>query len=231
LTKIKDSYNIVLPVKFAGIFPERRVKTMSHMLSVATHRNGQWRRPLALAGVIVALALALVFGPSAKATPAEAAPANPAVITLYSPAPYWLSEILKRTVGKEAAKSILRDMGFDCSNLVGPVCVQEGSYDPPRYFWGATVETGGSAYYLNARERPSTSAPIVKKFTNGWKLTILCQTTGPWVNGRWGSTNIWNYVGRSSADGRPMFVSDGFVRTGSDGFVAGDCANTNMGSG
>jgi hypothetical protein len=103
LTKIKVSYNIVLPVKFAGIFPERRVKTMSHMLSVATHRNGQWRRPLALAGVIVALALALVFGPSAKATPAEAAPANPAVITLYSPAPYWLSEILKRTVGKEAA--------------------------------------------------------------------------------------------------------------------------------
>ena len=166
---------------------------------------------------------------SAQAMPAAAPVGSVNASILRVVAPTWLVKLLKETVGDWAGGDILESMGYTCPiGLPLIACYKSTSYDPPRYA-GGTVDTGGSAYYLNARTWPARNAPVVRTFPNGWRLTILCQTTGEWVNGRWGPTNIWNYVGHQGD--RPRFVSDGFVYTGSNGFVAGDCANTNYGSG
>ncbi|MEV6831876.1 hypothetical protein [Amycolatopsis sp. NPDC051102] len=143
------------------------------------------------------------------------------------PVPSWLAKYLIKARGPGVATAILQGQGYKCLPL-GVVCWLEGSYDPPR--WGkGTVTTAGPQYYLNARAWPATNAPIPRTFRNGWRLVIFCQTTGPAVNGRWGWTNVWDYVGKLGDV--PMFVSDGFVYTGSNGFVAGDCASTNYGDG
>ncbi len=165
----------------------------------------------------------------AQAMPASASitPVNASILQVI--VPNWLANFLLKRVGNWAGTNILETMGYTCP-FGGNVftCYKSTSYDPPRYAPG-TVDTGGSAYYLNARAWPARAAPVVKTFSNGWRLTILCQTTGEWIYGRWGWTNIWDYVGEQGD--YPRFVSDGFVYTGSNGFVAGDCANTNYGGG
>jgi hypothetical protein len=124
-------------------------------------------------------------------------------------------------IGKHLGQSVLKSLGYNC---YGIVCVVEGSYDPPR--WGRGVAaTGGPV--VNARSWTSTRDSIVRTFPNGWKLTIFCQQTGDWVYGRWGWTNVWDYVGQQGDT--PRFVSDGFVNTGTNGFVAGSCTSTNYG--
>jgi hypothetical protein len=125
----------------------------------------------------------------------------------------------------QVAQSIFKAQGYQCLPI-GIVCWIEGSYDPPR--WGkGTVETGNPSYTLNARGWPGTDAPTIRTFPNGWKLVIFCQQQGPAVQGRWGRTTVWDYVGQYGD--APMFVSDGWVNTGTNGYVAGDCAATNYG--
>lgn len=184
-------------------------------------RISQWRLMLAA----LSLGLLVSVGPAAHATTA-----NTSV-----PVPAWLIKWLKSrpetfVKGRATALTtqIMESLGFKC--LATLVCWREGSYDPPRWFWNARVETGnGSQGFVRARGWPGTAAdiPVIRTFPEGWKLTIFCQTTGPAVYGRWGWTNVWNYVGhRGDA---PMFVSDGFVYTGTNQRVAGDCGATNMG--
>jgi hypothetical protein len=140
----------------------------------------------------------------------------------------WMVDYLLKKVGKATTKQILESTGFKCTATI--ICYREGNFDPPRWYYKAVVQTGlGASGYLRARGLPNTNAPIVRTFPEGWKLTIFCQTTGPTVYGRWGPTNVWNYVGRYN--GEPMFVSDGFVYTGTNNFVAGDCGATNFGDG
>jgi hypothetical protein len=123
------------------------------------------------------------------------------------------------------ARAIFQAQGDTCLPT-GILCYMQGSYDPPR--WGnGTVQTGGSAYYLNARGWPSPSAAVIRTFPNAWRLVIFCQRQGPAVYGQWGWTTVWDYVGQYGD--APMFVSDGFVNTGTNGYVAGDCAATNYG--
>ena len=56
---------------------------------------------------------------------------------------------------------------------------------------------------------------------NGSHVTVWCQISSDWVDGQWGATNIWDRISDYQHD--PQYVSDGFVDTGSNGFVAGSC--------
>ncbi|MGX1271568.1 SH3 domain-containing protein [Streptomyces phaeoluteigriseus] len=88
----------------------------------------------------------------------------------------------------------------------------------------AQVATAGLTYYpiapgvrLNVRSGPATSYPIVKVLPEGTKVPIFCQTPGTSVSGPYGTTNIWDNIADS------QFVSDAYVRTGSDGYIAPRC--------
>jgi uncharacterized protein YraI len=71
---------------------------------------------------------------------------------------------------------------------------------------------------LNVRSGPGTSYPIVKVLPEGTKVPIFCQTPGTTVTGPYGTTNIWDNIADS------QFVSDAYVKTGSDGYIAPRCA-------
>ncbi len=49
-------------------------------------------------------------------------------------------------------------------------------------------------------------------------LTIDCQTTGPSVKGKHGTSRVWDHV-----PAKHGYVADSYVYTGSDGFVAPEC--------
>jgi hypothetical protein len=183
---------------------------------VTTNRPSRWRmRTFALlAGLMMLVSTAVV----APATPAQAAG---------NPAPKWLVDFVGNRAGDQA-QGILEAFGYNC--LTEWVCWNDTSYDPPRWFYYGVVQTGlGSNGYLRARGWPGTDSrdPVIRTFPENWKLVIFCQTHGPTVNGRWGPTNVWDYVGHYGE--APMFVSDGFVYTGTNLPVAGDCGATNMG--
>ncbi|MBC9726673.1 SH3 domain-containing protein [Streptomyces sp. TRM68367] len=72
-------------------------------------------------------------------------------------------------------------------------------------------------YRLNVRSGPGTGYPVVRVLPEGARIPIYCQTPGTWVSGPYGTTNIWDNI----ADGQ--YVSDAYVRTGSDGYVAPRC--------
>ncbi|WP_069773166.1 SH3 domain-containing protein [Streptomyces sp. LUP30] len=88
----------------------------------------------------------------------------------------------------------------------------------------ADLKTVALTYYpvapgvrLNVRSGPGTGYPVVKVLAEGVKVPIFCQTPGTSVSGPYGTTSIWDNIG----DGQ--FVSDAYVRTGSDGYVASRC--------
>ena len=71
---------------------------------------------------------------------------------------------------------------------------------------------------LNVRSGPGTSYPIVKVLPEGTRVPIFCQKAGTTVTGPYGTTNIWDNIADS------QFVSDAYVKTGSDGYIAPRCA-------
>ncbi|KES03703.1 hypothetical protein BU52_29295 [Streptomyces toyocaensis] len=73
-------------------------------------------------------------------------------------------------------------------------------------------------YQLNVRSGPGTGYPVVRVLTEGAWVSIRCQTPGTWVSGPYGTSNIWDNIGNG------QYVSDAYVRTGSDGYVAPRCA-------
>ncbi|MFE7650258.1 SH3 domain-containing protein [Streptomyces phaeoluteigriseus] len=86
------------------------------------------------------------------------------------------------------------------------------------------VAAAGLTYYpiapgvrLNVRSGPATSYPIVKVLPEGTRVPIFCQTPGTSVSGPYGTTNVWDNIADS------QFVSDAYVRTGSDGYIAPRC--------
>jgi len=88
----------------------------------------------------------------------------------------------------------------------------------------AAAVTASVRYYsvapgvrLNVRSGPGTQYSIVRILPEGAKVPIYCQTPGTWVSGPYGTTNIWDNID----DGQ--FVSDAYVLTGSDGYVAPRC--------
>ncbi|MEV6332884.1 SH3 domain-containing protein [Streptomyces sp. NPDC051909] len=71
---------------------------------------------------------------------------------------------------------------------------------------------------LNVRSGPGTQYPIIRTLPLGVTVPVYCQTYGTWVNGPYGTTNIWDKI-----DDGAEYVSDAYVHTGSDGLVASRC--------
>ncbi|KAL2807748.1 hypothetical protein BJX63DRAFT_440015 [Aspergillus granulosus] len=70
-----------------------------------------------------------------------------------------------------------------------------------------------TATELNCRSGPGTSYDVVTFYTEGTEVSISCQAPGTSVNGH----NIWD----KTQDG--CYVSDYYVKTGTDGYVTGIC--------
>jgi surface antigen len=81
-----------------------------------------------------------------------------------------------------------------------------------------TVRTTGAT--LTVRSGPGTGYSAVTSIKKGTKVNITCQTYGSTVKGTYGTSNIWDKIG----SGR--FVSDAYVYTGRDGFVAPKCGGS-----
>ncbi|MFD3535797.1 SH3 domain-containing protein [Streptomyces sp. NPDC058664] len=82
----------------------------------------------------------------------------------------------------------------------------------------ATRYAVAPGYRVNVRSGPSTQYPIVRVLPLDTTVAISCQKNGEWISGPYGTTRIWDNI----APGE--YVSDAYVRTGSDGFVAPRCA-------
>ncbi|MFJ9728202.1 SH3 domain-containing protein [Streptomyces sp. NPDC101209] len=72
---------------------------------------------------------------------------------------------------------------------------------------------------LNVRSGPGTSYPIVRVLPEGSNVAILCQTPGTTVSGYYGTSNIWDCIGSDE------FISDTYVKTGSDGYIRPRCGS------
>ncbi|CAL9535248.1 SH3 domain-containing protein [Streptomyces griseomycini] len=70
---------------------------------------------------------------------------------------------------------------------------------------------------LNVRSGPGTGYSVVRVLPEGASVRINCQTPGTWVSGPYGTSNIWDNIGSG------QYVSDAYIRTGSDGYVAPRC--------
>ncbi|MCM1977115.1 MULTISPECIES: SH3 domain-containing protein [Streptomyces] len=70
---------------------------------------------------------------------------------------------------------------------------------------------------LNVRSGPGTGYNIVRVLPAGSRVPIYCQTTGTNVTGPYGTSRIWDNISNGE------FVSDAYIYTGSDGYVASRC--------
>ncbi|MFJ4850835.1 MULTISPECIES: SH3 domain-containing protein [unclassified Streptomyces] len=70
---------------------------------------------------------------------------------------------------------------------------------------------------LNVRTGPGTTFQIVKVLPYDVKVPVICQAPGETVVGYYGTSSIWDRI----APGQ--YVSDAYVHTGSDGYIAGRC--------
>lgn len=82
---------------------------------------------------------------------------------------------------------------------------------------GAVRYPVAPGYRVNVRSGPGTQHRIVRTLAPDVRVPILCQTTGERVSGPYGTTNIWDNIAAGE------FISDAYVKTGSDGFVAKRC--------
>jgi uncharacterized protein YraI len=71
---------------------------------------------------------------------------------------------------------------------------------------------------LKVRSGPGTHYQLVKVLPLGARVPINCQKPGESISGTYGTTNLWDNI----ANGQ--YVSDAYVKTGSDGYVAPRCA-------
>jgi uncharacterized protein YraI len=84
------------------------------------------------------------------------------------------------------------------------------------------VETTAAKTYavaadVNVRSGPGTSYEKVGRVSAGSRVTLYCQKPGETVTGPTGTSKLWDRIG----SGR--YISDTYVRTGSDGYVAPRC--------
>ncbi|MFF9869166.1 SH3 domain-containing protein [Streptomyces sp. NPDC013953] len=73
-------------------------------------------------------------------------------------------------------------------------------------------------YRVNVRSGPGTQYRIVRTLAYNVKVPVYCQKPGERITGPYGTTALWDNI----ADGE--FVSDAYVNTGSDGYVAPRCS-------
>ncbi|WP_299539413.1 SH3 domain-containing protein [uncultured Streptomyces sp.] len=72
-------------------------------------------------------------------------------------------------------------------------------------------------YRVNVRTGPGTQYAVVRLLPYGVSVPVYCQKPGQTITGPYGTSNIWDCI----AGGE--FVSDAYVRTGSDGYIAPRC--------
>ncbi|WP_065961299.1 SH3 domain-containing protein [Streptomyces sparsogenes] len=73
-------------------------------------------------------------------------------------------------------------------------------------------------YRVNVRSGPSTTSKLIKVLPYDTRVPIRCQRRGQKISGPYGTTDIWDSI----APGQ--YVSDAYVKTGSDGFITVVCA-------
>ncbi|MEV5873333.1 SH3 domain-containing protein [Streptomyces sp. NPDC052101] len=71
---------------------------------------------------------------------------------------------------------------------------------------------------LNVRSGPGTDYNIVRVLPLGAKVPVFCQASGTRVSGPYGTTDIWDNINNGE------YVSDAYVQTGSDGYIAPRCS-------
>ncbi|WP_432181851.1 peptidase [Streptomyces sp. NBC_00063] len=71
---------------------------------------------------------------------------------------------------------------------------------------------------LNVRSGPGTQYRTVRVLPIGATVPIFCQRPGETVSGPYGTWNVRDNIGVGE------YVSDAYVKTGSDGYVAPRCA-------
>lgn len=102
-----------------------------------------------------------------------------------------------------------------------PVCESATPCPPPTQNAGAGTASGtvnvNNGYNLTVRARPNSHSRKVRSVKDHSQVTIVCQTTGSQVTGRYGTSNVWDKLARGG------YVSDTYIYTGSDGRVAKDC--------
>ncbi|KAK3376209.1 CHAP domain-containing protein [Lasiosphaeria ovina] len=69
---------------------------------------------------------------------------------------------------------------------------------------------------VNCRSGPGTSYAVKKSYAKGTDVTVTCQTAGESINGN----AIWD----KTSDG--CYVTDYYVKTGSDGYVTTKCSSS-----
>lgn len=81
----------------------------------------------------------------------------------------------------------------------------------------AVVYPIAPGYRVNVRRGPGTQYGIVRTLPYGMSVPVYCQKPGERVSGPYGTSNLWDNI----ANGQ--FVSDAYVKTGSDGYIAPRC--------
>jgi uncharacterized protein YraI len=71
---------------------------------------------------------------------------------------------------------------------------------------------------LNVRSGPGTNFQIVDLLPYDTRVAVYCQSPGTTVNGYYGTSNLWDNINPG------QYVSDAYVHTGSDGYIAPRCA-------
>ena len=89
----------------------------------------------------------------------------------------------------------------------------------------ATASAVSPRYYavapgvrLKVRSGPGTDYNLVRLLPEGAQVHIYCQSPGTTITGPYGTTNIWDNISNGE------YVSDAFVKTGSDGYIAARCS-------
>ncbi|MEE1790035.1 SH3 domain-containing protein [Streptomyces sp. BE308] len=103
------------------------------------------------------------------------------------------------------------DTAADTATVTGVAATVEAASDDLQKY---PIAPG---YRVNVRVGPGTNYRIVRTLPYGMKVPVYCQKPGERVTGPYGTTNLWDNI----ANGQ--FVSDAYVHTGSDGYVAPRC--------
>ncbi|NBE55729.1 SH3 domain-containing protein [Streptomyces boluensis] len=81
----------------------------------------------------------------------------------------------------------------------------------------ATSRTYTVVADVNVRSGPGTSYAMVGRVLAGTRVTLHCQRPGETVTGPSGTSRIWDRIGTG------RYISDTYLRTGSNGYVAPRC--------
>ncbi|MFI2641270.1 SH3 domain-containing protein [Streptomyces sp. NPDC018610] len=71
---------------------------------------------------------------------------------------------------------------------------------------------------LNVRSGPGTGYGVIRVLNEGAEVPIYCQSPGTKVTGPYGTSTIWDNISNGG------YVSDAYVHTGSDGYIASRCS-------